>query len=217
MEPPVDYRKYRIWFTTFLVVLLGGFCVGMWLYGEPFVFFEYPFSGLGATKTVNGFENHASMVVFVGTMIATGIIFIAVSIVLVRDRAIPFRGLRIVISLTAAFGAFISTFPHDLFDLQHKLGAGFFVGSVWLTAVFFLVDAVNVISRRLIVALHLVLHVTVLAYAIAFMVDSPTKQFFQKFAVMGLGLAIEMSIGALCHGPVESVRRSSPNGSQVPQ
>ena len=99
MEPPVDYRKYRIWFTTFLVELLGGYCIAMGLYGEPFVFFEYPFSGLGATKTVNGFDNHAAMVVFVGTMIVTGILFVAISIVYIRDRRIPFRGLRIVISI----------------------------------------------------------------------------------------------------------------------
>lgn len=204
-----DYRKYRFWFSLFLTILLGGFAVGMLTYGDPFRFWLDPFSGLGATETPTGNDNHVSMVIFVGDMIITGILFVRITVLFARDRDVPFRGARIIFSICAAFGAFIATFPHNIFDIQHKLGSGFLVGGVWFLSIFFIIDAGAVASRKFQFALHALLHSTVLAYAISFFLNSDTKHTFQKFAIAGMAIAIEVSLNRLCREPAVAVEEAT--------
>ena len=192
-------------FTLFFSVLVGGFALGMALYGEPFDLWEDPFSELGATLTPNGYENNAAMIVFVGDMIICGILLIIIAAAFGKDSRVPNRGVRVIFASAAAFGAFVATFPHNLFDLQHKLGSGFLVGSVWVLAIAFLVDASKRGSHKYVVFLHCILHGTVLAYAFAFFVDADSKQLFQKLAIAGLSLVIELGLAVLCRVPKVAV------------
>jgi hypothetical protein len=198
MATPVAYRKYRIGFSLFLTVLLSGFFIGILVYNGPFNILTDPFSWLGASETEDGYDNRASMVVFAVDMVISAIIFGALAVVFVRDKNVPLRGIRVLFSILAAFGACIATFPNNYFLVQHQVGAGFLVGSIWLHAIFFIVDASRVSSKGYSAFLHVLLQSTVLTYAFTFFVDAPNRDVFQKFAIAGLALSIELSLGVLC-------------------
>ncbi len=196
--PEARYEIYLREYTWLFAVYIGGSLLAILLYGETFVFFEYPLSGLGATETVNGFPNRPAMLVFVADMIVVGILLVIISVTTARDRTLNNRGLRSVLAATGGFGAFIATFPHNVFPVQHTLGSAFLVGSLWLLAVFFIRDAGALVSTQKAVWLHLLLHVTVISYAIAYTYSAASKQVFQKLAIAGLCAALLASIRTLC-------------------
>ena len=138
MDPLAHYRQYRILFSLLLSILFLGFFIGVLVYAEPFDLLRDPFSALGASETPEGYGNRTSMAVFIITMVLTAILFVCITVAFARDRAVSFRGYRITISILAAFGACIATFPHNYFLVQHQVGAGFLVGSIWLHTVFFI-------------------------------------------------------------------------------
>ena len=201
----MDHRKYKVWFSVFLGVLLGGYGIAILAYAEPFLFWQYPFSGLGASETPGGFRNNLSMVIFVTDMTVCGIILLCIMTAFIKDREMPFRSNRIAFAAIGALGAFIATFPHNLFDVQHKVGSGFFVGSLWVLAVLFITDVRILVFRAYSNVLHVILHTTVVAYAITFVIDANSKQVFQKFATVGLAAGILMSLGALSRRAAEAV------------
>ena len=193
-----DYKKYRTWFTLFLVFLLAGFLIGALAYNGQFNLYRDPFSDLGASETPEGKDNHASMAIFVVNMAITAIIFSRIAVMFARDATVPFRGFRVLFSITAAMGACIATFPNNIFLAQHQLGAGFLVGSLWMHANFFIADASRATSKMHGFFLQLLLQSTVLTYAVAFVVQAPNRDTIQKFAITGLALAIELSLASLC-------------------
>ncbi|MBT3272177.1 MAG: hypothetical protein HN368_03405 [Spirochaetales bacterium] len=197
---PTDYRKYRRWFTLFVFVLIGGYLIGMAAYGEPFFFWQYPYSGLGATETINGYSNRISMTVFIADMISVGIIYFCIGIIFIRDRQIPFRVYRILFSFTASFGAIVAALPHNLFDIQHKFGSGFLAGSVWILSILFITDAAAVSTRRRTVMLHAILHIPIFGYALGFAFGSDLAHLFQKFTVTGIAIVLLLSLARLCRG-----------------
>lgn len=201
MATTADYRKYRTWFTLFLIVLLGGFFLATLVYNGRFNLIKDPFSRLGASKTPEGADNRASMAVFVVDMAITAVIFGRLAVAFARDSNLSFRGLRVLISITAALGACIATFPNNYFLTQHQLGAGFLVGSIWLHAILFIADASKVTSRGYGLFLHLLLQSTILYYAFTFFVEAPERDIVQKIAIIGLALAIELALGACCKEP----------------
>jgi len=197
MRPQVDYRKYRIWFTLLLVVQLGGFLIASLAYNGRFNLLTDPFSRLGASETPEGLANRSSMAIFIIDMVITAILFGCVAAVFARDKKIPYRGVRVLFSIIAGLGACIATFPNNYFLVQHQVGAGFLVGSFWLLAILFIVDASKVLQKRASILLHLLLQSTVLTYAYTFLVHAPSRDIVQKFAVIGLALSIELSLSAL--------------------
>ena len=201
MTPSAEYRKYRIWFTIFLIILLSGFFIAALVYNGSFNLWTDPFSRLGASETPEGLENRASMVVFIIVMVLSAIVFGCLTVTFIKDKSVPFRGYRALISIVAAFGACIATFPNNYFLVQHQLGSGFLVGSLWLHAIFFIVDASKVTSKVFTLFLHLLLQSTVLTYAFTFFVGASNRDVVQKFAVIGLALTIELSLAALCKEP----------------
>ena len=170
----------------------------MLAYSGPFNPATDPFSWLGASETQDGNDNRDAMAVFAVTMVISALIFVYMATLFVKDKGIPFRGVRIAISILAAFGACIATFPNNYFLTQHQLGSGFLVGSIWLHSILFIVDASRDLSRRYSLFLHLLLQSTVLTYAFTFVVDAPNRDVFQKFAIAGLALTIELSLASLC-------------------
>jgi len=151
--------------------------------------------------------------VFIITMVLTAILFVCIAIAFARDRAVSFRGYRIIISILAVFGSCIATFPHNYFLVQHQVGAGFLVGSIWLHTVFFIVDASKVSSKGFALFLQIMVQSTVLTYAFTFFVQATNRDIVQKFAIVGLALAIELSLGALCREPTVATELVS--GSEI--
>jgi hypothetical protein len=198
-----DYRKYRVWFTLLLVVVVGGFVLASLAYNGRFNLLTDPFSRLGASETPDGDPNRASMAIFIIDMVITAILFSCLAVVFFKDKEVPFRGVRVLFSIVAALGACITTFPNNYFLAQHQLGAGFLVGSFWLHGILFILDAGRVIQKTHALLLHLLLQSTVLTYAYTFLVNAPIRDIVQKFAILGLALSIELSLSALCKEPLE--------------
>ena len=184
------YASYHRWYSTLLSTLFLGIIVSIALYGERFRFWEFPYSGLGATKTVNGYANPKAMLVFATDMICIGIILLIISIVSGSDRALPYRRLRTIFAASGGFGAFVATFPHDIYPTQHILGSAFLVGSLWVLAVFLIIDISRSISSTIALRFHFLLHMTVVSYAIAYVANVLSKQIFQKIAVFGLSVVL---------------------------
>ncbi len=197
----IDYKKYRVWFTLLLVVLVGGFFIASLAYNGRFNLLTDPFSRLGASITPEGDANRASMAIFIIDMVITAILFSCLAVIFFKDKDVPFRGVRVLFSIVAALGACIATFPNNYFLVQHQLGAGFLVGSFWLHGILFIVDAGRVIQKAHALLLHLLLQTTILTYAYTFLVNAPVRDIVQKFAIVGLALSIELSLLALCKEP----------------
>ena len=180
------YEAYFRLYAVLFFVLFLGFFIAMMVFGEAYRFWQYPYSDLGATETANGYPNRVSVIVFVTDMFCIGIILAVISVVSSRDRLLPHRGVRSVFAASGAFGAFVATFPHNLYPIQHTLGSAFLVGSLWVLSVFAIVDVGTLVSGIAARWLHAVLHITVISYAINYVLDTLIKQVFQKFAVFGL-------------------------------
>ena len=204
MEPREDYRRYRTWFSLFLAVLLSGFFIAIIVYNGRFNPFSDPFSWLGASETKDGADNRASMAVFVIDMVICAVILGYMAFLFAKDRNIRFHGFRTLISIIGALGACIATFPNNYYLVQHQVGAGFLVGSLWLHANLLIADASRVTSKGYAAFLQIVLQSTVLTYAFTFFVDAPNRDVVQKFGIAGLAIAIELSLAALCREPVDA-------------
>lgn len=152
--------------------------LGMLTYAEPFRFWEYPLSDLGATVTATGIRNGISILFFICAMLTSCLVM-----VLLSRR---FRGFRRALCLSCAAGFLISTFPHNICNPVHSLGAALMVGSLWGLSVSFLgtLRIRNSVSPFLLG--HALLQGTILTYAVTFILDSPVKQVTQKLAVLGL-------------------------------
>ena len=111
---------------------------------------------------------------------------VAISVACMRDKALPIRGVRSVFASIGAVGALIAIYPHNIYEVQHSVGSGFFVGSLWFLSVFLIHDVAKRISQTASRWLHVLLHTTVISYAIAWVLDLESRQVFQKFAVIGL-------------------------------
>jgi hypothetical protein len=62
--PEIINEKISNPFSFLFVIIIGTFCIGMLTYGEPFLFWKYPFSDLGSTITQNGMPNISSCLTF---------------------------------------------------------------------------------------------------------------------------------------------------------
>ena len=191
------YPRYRFGFTVLFAVLLFGLFWAALVFGEPFLFWVFPLSDLGATVTENGFENGRSVVIFASDMIACAVVMSVIGVFFLRDRGVRHRSLRVTFSFTCALGFLIAAFPHDIFSAQHTFGSAFMVGSLWFHSVLFLEDIRFYRGRAASLRHHFVLQSTVLSYAVAYVLDAPIKQVLQKFAVLGLSVVLLSSTNAL--------------------
>ena len=210
------YERHHRLYTVLLVQILGGFHFATLFYGERFRFWHHPYSGLGATVTENELPNRSAAVVFDTVLVCIALILIVIAIAAARDRRLPHRGVRTVFSSAASFGALIATYPHNLYPVQHALGSAFLVGSLWMLSNFFIYDVAKRGSLGTARWLAVILHTTVVSYAIAYVINADSKQIFQKFAVFGLCGVLYGATRILAGKDSKVAARSSHTASRIP-
>ena len=154
-------------------------------YGEPFLFWQYPLSDLGATVTENGLPNAWSFVLFLLDMLISSSIMATYAyqtraqLITVHDRW------QLLLGSGATVGFIITAYPPNLNDPIHIAGATLMVVSLWLLGILFLERYRKTSPGRGLVG-HLILHGPLFVYAALFFLGIPEKQIAQKFAFVSL-------------------------------
>jgi hypothetical protein len=158
----------------------------MLLYGEPYRVCVYALSDLGALVTRGGLPNGGALFFFDMDMILSGIATAGLAAEYRHCRGIRNRRVKHALACAASAGFFATTIPHDVLHVAHGIGAGFMVGSLWGLAIVYAAETVRTVGPEFAVLCHVVLHGTVVSYAVQFAADVPSKQLLQKLAVVGL-------------------------------
>ncbi len=164
---------------------LSTLAVGVFAYGDRFTFWEHAFSHLGGIHTISGNPNLLSCLLFSTGMISCGILCLYMGSV--QDRLFKYL-FRI-----CGVGYFVMLTPWDINNTVHAAGAAVVFGTLWFFTVVVLRDLYKRIKKARWRLYQLLLQGTVLPYAFLYAIDSPLKQGFQKFAVLGLILALKLS------------------------
>lgn len=165
------------------VVFVTGVVTGSFFYGEPFLFWKYPYSYLGTVKTVSGHPNLRALFIFDTTMITCAVILFKIGF-WYRSRTGK-KSIKEVVAYMGGVGAFIMLIPCDTYNFYHSIGSSLFVLSVWLFLQGNLVKIKQLSSRPLFVLMFLVTEGGILPYAWAHLNKNPVEYPLQKLAVWG--------------------------------
>ena len=197
------------------IIIVASMALGIIFYREPFRFFEYPLSDLGATRTEHDLSNIVSMFLFDGGMLSSAVIMFSISR-LFGTAQVEHRRLKRGLTLLSAIGFIVITFPYNINDNIHMSGDAALVGGLWGLTVLSLLEMRESIGTRRFVLLQLLLQGTILPYAAMFAIGLPIKQAFQKPAVAGLILAVRFVVSLHDRVPApedSAVRTADANGS----
>lgn len=175
--------------TIVITILLAAITLGIIFYREPFRFWKYPLSNLGATVTQHGLPNFRSIFFFDSGMIISGVIMFAVSARFAASK-VDHRRIKRGLTFLCGIGFFVIIFPYNINDNIHMVGGGAVFGSLWGLTLVFLLELRRAVGWLRFVLLQLPLQITILPYAALFMLGVPIKQAFQKPAVAGLMLTL---------------------------
>lgn len=187
--------KYNIYRLFFLLVFINCIFISLAIfsYGQPFLFWQYPLSHLGATLTENGFNNMRAAYLFISDMLVSSIIMLIITYFFWQNKNIRYYAFKFYLSLFSGIGFILAAFPCNLYDPIHIAGSAITITSFWLLIIIFLQEIKKYFYYAYIL-LHLLLHSTLIAYALTFILNFPSKQLFQKLAVLGLFLALMISL-----------------------
>ena len=177
---------------TVLIILIGvTFILCMITYGSSFSFWNSAFSDLGSTITPDGRANSFAFVVFITGIIISGLLFFQISRVFLKDKELVHHRLKSQISLMGSIGCFVFTFPHNINNNIHMIGAALFVAAVWALGTLLLIEARKTGRKERTTLLQSLLQGTVITYAVTYFADLPVKNIAQKFAVLGLMIVLK--------------------------
>ncbi|MBC8486692.1 MAG: hypothetical protein H8D45_11710 [Bacteroidetes bacterium] len=191
--PELVNEKISNLFSFLVILIIGTFCLGMLTFGEPFLFWEYPFSDLGSTVTQNGMPNTYSCFILVLGMLLSGSLLWKISVCFKEDPAIIHYQLKRYLSISAGIGCFVFVFPHNINNDIHMIGAAIMVASFWAMAALLLREVRKHIPTEKFFLQQSILQGTVLTYAAAYTMNSPIKNIAQKFAVLGLMIVLKIA------------------------
>lgn len=180
-------------FSLLGAVIVGSIALGIVFYREPFRFLAYPLSDLGATVSEHGFPNRVSNVFFDLGMIVGGLIMLTIARGL-KSGAMPHREPKRVLSLVAALGFFVITFPYNINDTIHMIGGAALIGGLWGLTVLLLFELRQLIGKGRFWIMQILLQGTILPYALLVALDIPIKQAFQKPAVLALIITLPLAL-----------------------
>ncbi len=176
-----------------MTILIAAITLGVVFYREPFRFWKYPLSDLGATVTEHGFSNIFSILFFDSGMILSGLIMFSISSRFAASK-VEHRRIKRGLTFLCGIGFFVIIFPYNINDTIHMTGGGAVFGSLWGLTVLFLLELRHSVGWLRFWALQLPLQGTILPYAALFMAGLPIKQVFQKPAVVGLMLTLGLTL-----------------------
>jgi hypothetical protein len=191
--PELVNEKISNLFSFLVIIIIGTFCLGMLTFGEPFLFWKYPFSDLGSTVTQNGMSNRYSCFILVLGMFLSGYLLWKISVCFKEDPAIIHYQLKRYLCISAGIGCFVFVFPHNINNDIHMIGAAIMVASFWALAALLLLEARKHIPTEKFILQQSILQGTVLTYAVTYVMDSPIKNIAQKFAILGLMIVLKIA------------------------
>jgi len=180
-------------FTVLALTIFLTFTLGMFCFGETFLFWQHAFSDLGSTITPAGNPNSLSLTIFITGMLFSAVLMILIAHHFHRAESLQHNQLKTGLSLLAALGFIVITYPHNLNNQIHTYGAAAMVGSLWAFGVLLLVELKTLISALRYHLYQTLLQGTVLSYAFTYFIDAPIKQVTQKFAVFGLVVTLKLA------------------------
>ncbi|MCK4541549.1 MAG: hypothetical protein KAU17_04850 [Spirochaetales bacterium] len=183
---PVCRKKTSEIFLKLFLIQLSCIFIAAVSYTEPFLFWKYPFSDLGASVTPHGLTNSWSFFPFVLGLISSAVILISLGRYYLRKTNLRNKYIKVPLCGTGAVGCLLAIFPHNIYVTTHVIGASLMIGSLWALAILFLIEARQLLSPKFFILGQIFLQCTVVPYAITFFSELPLKQVFQKFAVIGL-------------------------------
>lgn len=96
--------------------------------------------------------------------------------------------------MLAGTGFILLAIPTDLVNIVHTLGGAFVVGSFWFYTLKNLVELYHKDKSYRIFLYHLILHGTVIPYAVLYASGTSIRQGAQKIAVLGLVIILKISV-----------------------
>jgi hypothetical membrane protein len=184
-SPSYDHAISRDFFLLFLGLVLT-FGIGIFLYREPFQFWEHALSDLGCTVTRAGRPNRISRWVFTIGMMAEGLILLRIRAAYRGEQRFRNQRVKRWLALLGAVGFLISILPNDHFHTLHSVGVGMVVGALYFFALVFHYELRVELSHWQFYLDTALLQVAVFSYAYSFMAGWEIKQFFQKVCLIGV-------------------------------
>ncbi len=161
--------------------------LGILTYGEPFYFSDEPYSALGRFWSPTGNLNIKSMIIF-----AAGLILSALTCFRI-ERTLNGRYNHWLFTICGT-GYLLMLAPCDILNPIHSLGVLMVIGSLWFFSVFSLFTLLHSIGILRFLLYQLLLHGTLLPYAFNYTFDLPALQAVQKFAIIGLIVAMKLIV-----------------------
>ena len=174
-------------------VLASCLTLGVLFYREPFRIWQYPLSDLGATQTEHGLSNIPSIIFFDAGMIVSSLLMLAVSSRFAVST-VEHRMLKRVLTFLTGVGFLVIMFPYNINDSIHMTGGAAVFGGLWGFTLLLSLELRRRIGRARFWLIQLILQGTILPYAALFMIGKPIKQAFQKPAVLGLMMALSLTL-----------------------
>lgn len=173
------------------IVILLSVVTAIIFYDGPFLFWQFALSDLGAVGTKYGTDNILSRYIFnLGFLIAAYILG-RISTLYANGRHLTYPKIKSKLALLACVGFLVFVYPHDLNKKIHSLGAGLMVGSLYLMANLFMVELKDEFPLRLFILYQILLHGSVLSYAVTYFAHLPVRQITQKFCFGSLVYIID--------------------------
>ncbi len=209
--------KSQTYYSIQLTAALSGIILGMIFYGEKFLFWEYPVSSLGATVTVNGYDNSTSQCIFDSGMAISGIMLILLSKdIRYTHDIVTHSTQKELLCRIGGIGFFIMLYPHNINNFIHSIGSGFAVGSLWLSSMIYLHELQEAGYKKIAPPLQFLLQGTLLPYAMTFFFNVSIKQYNQKFAVFGVILVLRIATQFCRRESVKKVKEQAASQVEIP-
>ncbi|NOY36535.1 MAG: hypothetical protein GXO83_03075 [Chlorobi bacterium] len=200
-------RKYiRLLLSTNLIMIV----MGIFTYRGSFHFWEDALSYLGATVNTQGEKNEISPFFFdTGLLICSMLSFKMARLWAQKHDWYSFR-IKTFLMRLGGVGYLLMITPCNLFNPTHMLGSSFVFGSYWFFSVLLIQESKSKLGIWKVLLFHLLLQGTMLPYAYTYVIlRTPIKQFYQKFAIAGLILTLDL-ITRLSFGQVTKTGIENP-------
>lgn len=182
--------KFSI-FQVFLALIITNvilLSLGIFFYPEKFLFWQYPFSYIGALKSVNGLNNFLSSIIYSLNMIINAFLILFLSFIYRYQKIF----LLSKIMLLSSAGFLISAFcPDDTKHELHMIGSALAVASLWLMANYYFFINKDKLKSKGIYLLQGLFHFSFIIYALTVFLDlNPIDGLWQKISFFILGFVL---------------------------
>jgi len=168
------------------------YALGVLAYGEPFLFFQYAISDLGATVTKHGYPNPSSRIIMTIGMLICSCLMLRIG--LYQGRSLQHQRVKRWLAILCAAGFLLFVCPMDVNYTIHSIGAGLMIGSLYLFDNCFLLEQRTLMPSLIFWLSQGILQATVLAYAATYFTNAVIKQITQKLCIAGLLIVSLLSL-----------------------